>query len=136
MGDLTISLGAVVAVFAVIGGVTAALFYFRFYRESGAQKANETAVKNWRELAESRKAKLDALEEELAEVRLELKSTERERDDAVESRNECAQENLRLQARQRRLERVVNDLQRKCGIPETDFDDPVGVHRTDGGNLH
>jgi chromosome segregation ATPase len=131
--DGKVSLSALAMLLGAAGFLALAAAFIWYYRQTGGQKALETALANYKSLAESRKAKMDESESEIAELKAELKERTAERDEAVDDRNKCAQENLRLLARQRRLERVVNELQRRCGMEVTDFEDPTGIHLTEGG---
>ena len=127
--DGNVSLSTVGLLLGALGFVALTAAFLWYYRQSGGQKAQAQALEDYKSLAESRKAKNEELESEKAQLAVQLKEAERERDGWKRESNECAQQNLRLLARMEKLEKAFNALERRFHLPETNFDDPT--HRTD-----
>jgi Flp pilus assembly protein TadB len=130
--DGNVSLSTAALLLGAFGAVALTVAFLWYYRKTGGAQALEKALANYKSLAESEKAKREAAEREVEDLKAELEARTEERDKALADGNECAKETLRLLARIRRMESVVNHLERRCGVPETDFDDPAAIHRTDG----
>ncbi len=129
--DGTVSLNFIIGLLGFFGLAAATGAFIWYYRQTGGQKAQALALADYKSLAESRQAKVEERDAEIATLREALKTRTVERDTAVSDRNDCAQENLRLWARLGALERAFNSLERRFELPETDFNDPARLHRTD-----
>lgn len=109
----------------VIAGAVAVIRYQ--WRKSSAQAANQ-AADAWEDLATALKAKVEELKSENKELVAALEEKTRQLQKTMEMHNECTQEILRMIARLRKHERVINQLERKAGVAVTDFDDPTSHH--------
>jgi Tfp pilus assembly protein PilN len=114
--DVTLaSLGTALGVAVAVLGAIA--FLLSQWRTSSA-KAADTALKNWREMAESEQAKNVELKRRNEEMEAELRECAGLRDD-------FAKHVVRAAAREKKYQESINDLQRAMGKEQTDWDDPT-----------
>lgn len=109
--------------------VTAGYLYVKFVQGSEEAKAGETkavddATKAWRGLAESQKAVIESQKETIQQHEVKDAKTAARVSDCEEKVNQLGQDLLRMTARNGNLERGMNELRYRAGLPPLDFDQP------------
>jgi septal ring factor EnvC (AmiA/AmiB activator) len=118
-------LGFVVEVIAALA-VIAFVGFTLYYQRGRAQRLDTSeALMDWKEIAEARGTKLKDGDEEKSNLAAELKRAKEDLDACEKLRDDWAQHNLRLQAREVRYQAAINRLERQAGLRETDFNDPT-----------
>jgi hypothetical protein len=118
-------LGFVVEAIAALAIIAFVGFTLYYQRARARRLDSSEALTDWKEIAEARGTKLKDGDVEKINLAAELKRTKEELDACEKLRDDWAQHNLRLQAREVRYQAAINRLERQAGIPETDFNDPT-----------
>jgi hypothetical protein len=121
--DVPIIFGGLIGFAIFAGGL------WWFFRTGGDKAARQSAA-DWEGLANARLATIAERDMTIEGLKSHLAGKELELADCDGQRDKLDQQNLRLQARNESYERCINRLERRCGIAETDFNDPF-QHITD-----
>lgn len=112
-------------VFGLIGVLATMIVYYRYRHATEDKAADSSSIETWRNLSMARKAALDETAEENKRLREKLQQLGEDLSECLQLREEVTKMNLRLQAKNTMLEKSVNRLEDRAGVPITNFDDPT-----------
>src|SRR6266852_4616847 len=116
---------AALAISAAIGAIAGLRAFYKYKYADATHRADGESIKTWQGLAASRLAALTQVREDCFSLTQEVKNLKSELGECEQLRNEFAIFNLRLQAKNEKLQKSVNRLEDRLGIPLTNFDEPT-----------
>jgi hypothetical protein len=104
-------------------------FYFNWRR--GTEQAGDRALAKYKSLAEATQTDNDRLTKENGELTATVAAQKAELKSCDDFRNDVARAFLRAEARERKYQTCINNLEVALHMRPTNFDDPT-VHITEG----